>query len=464
MTFRGISLLNTFVLAACVSASVSCKKLLDVPPPLSQISTSSVFGSDANATKAMAGLYIQMMLNSRSLMNGGVTIYAGLSADELVNANAFPASAETPFRTNSLSADNILSTGLYDSGYALIYTANSILEGLDGSSGVSAGMKQRLRGEASFSRALIYFYLVNLYGAVPLVTTTDLTKNDTLSRAEPATVYRQIVKDLQSAETLLSGDYIPSTDGSFRTSPNRSAAAALLARVYLYQGEWTKADSAASAVVENTLYQLEPDLDSVFLPGSRETIWQLEPAFDGQATAEGAAFIPAAPFLPPQFPLTQTLINSYETGDLRLAEWTAMAGSGAIYPNKYKQAAYDPLNPEDNVVLRLAETYLIRAEARANEGNLAGAEDDLNLVRYRSGLTAISTGTNSDILTAIRHERQIELAAEWGHRWLDLKRLGQADAVLGAEKTGWKPAAALYPIPATELTKNPNLVQNSGYQ
>jgi hypothetical protein len=248
-----------------------------------------------------------------------------------------------------------------------------------------------------------------------------------------------------------------------RTSPNRSAAEALLARVYLYQGEWAKADSAASAVINNTLYQLEPNLDSVFLPGSRETIWQLEPAYDGQATAEGASFIPAASFLPPQYPLTQTLINSYETGDLRLAQWTATMGSGAVYPNKYKQAAYDSLNPEDNVVLRLAETYLIRAEARAKEGNLTGAEDDLNLVRYRSGLNAISTTSAAELLIAIQHERQIELAAEWGHRWLDLKRTGQANAVLGPEKTNWKPTAVIYPIPAGELTRNLNLTQNNGY-
>jgi len=463
MTFRGISLLNTIVFAACVSTSVSCKKLLDVPPPLSQISTSSVFGSDVTATKAMAGLYIQMMQSSRSLLNGGVTIYAGLSADELVNANSYLASIETPFRTNSLSADNFVNAGLYDSGFSLIYTANSILAGLDRSSGVTAGMKQRLKGEASFSRALVYFYLVNLFGGVPLVTTTDFTTNDTLSRAEPIVIYQQIVKDLQAAELLLPADYTPSTDGAFRTSPNRTAAAALLARVYLYQGIWTKADSAASAVIDNSLYQLEPDLDSVFLPGSRETIWQLEPAYDGQATAEGAAFIPAAPFLPPQYPLTQTLINSYETGDLRLTQWTATAGSGAVYPNKYKQATFDPLNLEDNIVLRLAETWLIRAEARANEGNLTGAEDDLNLVRYRAGLSAISPASSSELLVAIQHERQIELAAEWGHRWLDLKRTGQADAVLGPEKTGWKPTAVLYPIPAGELTRNPNLKQNNGY-
>lgn len=301
---------------------------------------------------------------------------------------------------------------------------------------------------------------MNLFGAVPLVTTTDFTISASLARSEPATVYRQIVNDLQSAEQLLPVEY-NTTSG--RTRPNRSAAAALLARVYLYLGAWAQADSAASAVIGNPLYQLEPDPDSVFLPGSREAIWQLQPAYADMATAEGAAFIPADPGLPPPYTLTPTLLNSFEAGDLRLTHWTATSADGKVYPYKYKQAAYDSSYPEYNVVLRLAETYLIRAEARAEQGNATGGTEDLNLVRYRSGLYAITPGSVNDLLTAIWHERQVELAAEWGHRWLDLKRTGRADPVLGTEKTGWKPAAALYPIPAVELTKNPHLVQNEGY-
>jgi hypothetical protein len=458
MDFRGASLLTFLFLPACATLFISCKKLLTVPPPLSQISSSSVFGSDAGVSKAMTGLYIQMMGNTGSLLNGGVTIYAGLSADELINT--YPDPVESPFRSNSLAADNIAVAGLYDSGYALIYTANSLLAGMKGSSGISAGVKQRLRGEAVFSRALVYFYLVNLYGAVPLVTTTDFTISSKLPRSEPAAVYRQIVDDLQTAQL----DLPAAASSSDRTLPTRGAASALLARVYLYLGLWAQADSAASAVIGNSFYRLEPDLDSVFLAGSRETIWQLQPAYEDMATAEGAAFIPAAPFLPPQYTLTQTLLNSYESGDQRRIHWTAATSGGKVYPYKYKQASYDSTVPaEYNVVLRLAETMLIRAEARVNEGNLTGAEDDLNIVRYRSGLPAITAENTGDLLTAIRHERQIELAAEWGHRWLDLKRTGQADQVLGMEKTGWKPAAALYPIPAAELPKNPHLLQNQGY-
>jgi hypothetical protein len=116
------------------------------------------------------------------------------------------------------------------------------------------------------------------------------------------------------------------------------------------------------------------------------------------------------------------------------------------------------------MVIRLAEVYLIQAEARAQQGNIGGAQGDLNLVRARAGLGPTTANDVGSLLTAILHERQVELVAEWGHRWLDLKRTGMADAVLGSEKPGWVGYDTLYPIPAQQLTANPALVQNPGYE
>jgi hypothetical protein len=84
-------------------------------------------------------------------------------------------------------------------------------------------------------------------------------------------------------------------------------------------------------------------------------------------------------------------------------------------------------------------------------------------VRARAGLAPTTAGDVGSLLAAILHERQVELVAEWGHRWLDLKRMGMANAVLGGEKPGWVGTDTLYPIPAAELTANPRLVQNPGY-
>ncbi len=119
------------------------------------------------------------------------------------------------------------------------------------------------------------------------------------------------------------------------------------------------------------------------------------------------------------------------------------------------------------MVLRLAEQYLIRAEARAETGDLTGALDDLNVIRSRAGLANSTASTQEEILAAILHERQTELFTEWGHRWLDLKRTGNVDDVMptvAAEKGGsWETTDQFYPVPLSEIDRNPNLTQTPGY-
>ena len=109
-----------------------------------------------------------------------------------------------------------------------------------------------------------------------------------------------------------------------------------------------------------------------------------------------------------------------------------MGHTNYFFPYKYKLTELSPVDTEYNMVLRLAEVYLIRAEARAQQGNITGAQADLDTVRARAGLAATTAGDLPSLLTAILHERQVELVAEWGHRWLDLESVsGMADAVLG---------------------------------
>jgi hypothetical protein len=279
-------------------------------------------------------------------------------------------------------------------------------------------------------------------------------------------VYTQIVADLQDAEGRLSPIYLSTTAyAGARTRPNQAAATALLARVWLYEGEWQKAELAADTVIANPLYQLVTDLNQVFLAGSPEAIWQLQPVYANLATAEGNLFIPRSG-VKPGYMLTPELLASWEPGDLRRAAWTdsvVMNDDTYFYPYKYKEATNNPPNSEYDIVLRLAEMYLIRAEARVEQGNTVGAAADLNIVRQRAGLPPTTATDEAGLLTAILHERQIEFFAEWGHRWLDLKRTGEASTVLGAEKAGWNVTDELYPIPANELTENPTLVQNPGY-
>jgi len=118
-------------------------------------------------------------------------------------------------------------------------------------------------------------------------------------------------------------------------------------------------------------------------------------------------------------------------------------------------------------VLRLAEQYLIRAEARAKQGKIADAIGDLDEIRGRAGIERLAdinpTIVKEELLGKILEERRMELFTEWGHRWLDLKRTDKATEILGENNPFWENTDVLYPIPSEERMKNPNLSQNNGY-
>jgi hypothetical protein len=237
--------------------------------------------------------------------------------------------------------------------------------------------------------------------------------------------------------------------------------------VYLYQKNWEKAEANATEIIDAGIYSLEPDLNNVFLSGSNETIWQLSSVFPGAETWEGYFFLPVAPGLMPSYVITDHLLNAFENGDKRKEDWlnkNTVNGNDYYYPYKYK-LGYDGLTVplEGYVVFRLSEQYLIRAEARAQQNNFSGAITDLNLIRNRAGLQDTTFTDQASLLSAIQHERQVELFCEWGNRWFDLKRTGTATEVLSLIKPGFQANDTLYPIPQTELNSNPFLTQNPGY-
>jgi starch-binding outer membrane protein, SusD/RagB family len=121
---------------------------------------------------------------------------------------------------------------------------------------------------------------------------------------------------------------------------------------------------------------------------------------------------------------------------------------------------------EYSTLLRLAEQYLIRSEARAQQNNIAGAQQDINVIRARAGLTATTANDKASLLMAIEQERKVELFTEHGHRWLDLKRTGRAEVILAPIKgSNWQPTDVLYPIPQYQILNDPamNNAQNPGY-
>jgi hypothetical protein len=139
-----------------------------------------------------------------------------------------------------------------------------------------------------------------------------------------------------------------------------------------------------------------------------------------------------------------------------------------FFPNKYKYKTAPGSTIEYSMILRLAEQYLIRAEARVQQNKLSDAIADLNTIRSRAGLGSIDVNSTKDqILTAILHERQVELFTE-AQRWFDLKRFGLIDSVMTVvtpQKGGskWDTNQQYYPIPLTDIQNDNNIVQNQGY-
>lgn len=453
-------ILIVFILFECLLL-LSCEEFVKIDSPKTQIVTQTVYTDDATATSAIRGIYSKIM-ESPNIVNYDATRFGGLLADEL--DNYLQDQNQAQFYNNSLTSANPTVNSLWSSAYGFIYHANSVLEGLAGSQNISEPTRKQLEGEAKFVRAFLHFYLVNFWSDVPLVLTTDYRVNAVVSRTNELKVYEAIVSDLQDAQNLLTEDYV--TTG--RVRPNKFTATALLARVYLYMGDWVNAEAQSSAIIDNSSYDLLADLNGVFLKDSKEAIWQLMPVISGVNTFEGNSFIISS--TPSELALSEKVIDDFESNDKRLDDWV---GSSTVdedtyyYPFKYKVQNGSPAS-EYLVVFRLAEQYLIRAEARAKQDKITEAISDVDVIRQRAGLALISV-TNPSIdksgtLLAIEQERRIELFAEWGHRWLDLKRTSRANSVLGSSKSGWDPNDVLLPLPRTEMINNPNLKpQNTGY-
>ncbi|MEH6681055.1 MAG: RagB/SusD family nutrient uptake outer membrane protein [Sediminicola sp.] len=451
----------------------SCEDFVELEPPNYKMVAQTVFEDDETAIAAVTGIYNELF-SSASFANGNissVTVLGGLSSDIFTTTSATDL-RYGPFQQNQISPsetqDASANYELWSSAYNIVYMANAILEGSGDSVDISEETRTLVEGQALFIRAFTYFYLVNLYGDVPLILTTDYRQNAIAPRTDASKVLERIKADLDLAIALL--DPVRDYTDMERTQVNLFVALALRARVSLYEEDWEQAGEFSSLVIAQTaLYEILGDLDQVFLKNSREAIWQISPVPVGSRqttyTSEGYFFrgINSSPVV-----LSDVFIEGYDLGDKRLSHWVGLNDErDFFFPQKYKDGSSRGNITEYSMVLRLAEQYLIRAEARAMQGNLSGAIADLDKIRERAGLTPLAETDpemgQQALLDMIMEERKRELFSEWGHRWLDLKRTRKAGQVLSPIKPQWQGTDILYPIPGEERAKNPNIGQNGGY-
>ena len=457
-----VSLVFLFVL---VFAGGSCKKFLTVLP-VNDVSDQVTIVDATSAETAVRGVYRSLAGGYAAAGGTGTGSYYGglfetfgyLGGDDIVWTGS--QSVIQQFITHNVTADNGNLESVWTGIYQTINGANQVIAKVPQvvDPNFAAGQQAQLTGEGYFIRALCYFDLARSWGGVPitLTPTTGAAQKNAIPRSTVAEVWAQVLSDLNAADSLLA---LPTTQNPVRA--NRETVWALKARYYLYQKDWVNTEAYASKVLGDvTNYQLLTPFSSWFQPASavatRESVFELS----YNATYQNGS---RSDWQPPANGGTRQwapgdsialLLTNPQIGGGRSA-LVAKTSTGLWFGNLfYRSPATDP-----SYIIRIAEVYLIRAEARAQQNELAGALSDLNAVRARAGVAASVDSTSDALLLDIENENRVEFAVE-PHRWFDLVRTGRAQAVLGITDA----SKLVFPIPVNEVTLSKGvLTQNPGY-
>lgn len=436
------------VLIAVIFFLASCKKYLEEVPNNS-LPTESSITDVSTARAAIIGTYdrLQGYYASNYPTLGTITtdnvIFNGTLSEYLqLDQNAVP-------------TDNVITVAAYQNIYKTINSANSVITYVPGVTDplLTAAEKNKILGEAYFIRALSFFDLARGWGGVQLQLkpTTDLTVLKGIKRSTLDQTYDQVLADLVKAEDLLP------EDATTRNRAQKSTARALRARLHLYRKQWADAEKYATLVIDNTKYSLVKPYKSFFTAPfqSAESVFELAYSVNDRnsywnlwyPSSAGGQFT-----LKPSDVLVAKL-NNPAIGGTRNA---LIAGSGAtVYGVLYNTTS---TSTDPSYLIRIAELYLIRAEARAQQNHLAAAAGDLNAIRKRADVPETAATTQADLIKAIEDENGIEFAFE-AHRWFDLVRTERAGVVLGlTNKNYW-----LFPIPYSDVLSDPDVTQNPGY-
>ena len=426
-------------------------ELLDIEPVFA-LSANAVFVDQAGANAAVLGMYNGLAGGNN--LGYRMNVVGDIASDDVTHTGSF-------FSWRDLNARNWDQTNgeftaTWNAAYNTINRANNILASVDAIDMPQAA-KDQFKGEALFARALDHFNLARYYGDVPIVltpTSAPIDESYFVSRDPRDQVYQQVEADLTQAISLLPATY--STNNNTRHRATRGAAQALLARLQLYRGNFAQAAAAATEVISNPAYALTTFEAQVATKGTTEAIFELffdpnnqNPVTFWYGRSNGGRF---------EFGATAELWNAFEAGDLRRVSSITEEVPDVFVNNKFR----DNATGTDGVhILRLAEMYLIRAEARVRTGDFAGASLDVQTIRRRAfgdtSLVYTLPTTETEAIDAILAERRLELAFE-GHRWHDLVRTGRASSVLNITA-----GQNLMPIPQSAIDVNANLTQNPGY-
>ncbi|MFV5685911.1 RagB/SusD family nutrient uptake outer membrane protein [Flavobacterium sp. GB2R13] len=479
--------ISLFVLSAYFVSGCS-SDYLDVDQTES-ISTKDIalFNNDEGAATFVTAIYSKFLdWNMTSFSWIGLSSIASDDADK-GSSPGDTGSDKDLMDALTYNASTPSTSEIFEANYEGVNRCNQALSIIPQLDQANPSLRARLLGEAKFLRAFMYFTLVKAYGGVPIVDhlpnpSSDEDRIMQLTRKTSAEVYAFIESDLADAIAALpnKSEYAAAEKGR----ASKGAAYALLAKVNLYQKNWQKVVDNCNLI---TGYSIVPNYASMFrLAGENDAESIFEIQGTGSVPAKGISGYSATQgargnggwgwgFNTP----SQSLVNAYETGDVRKNATIIFAGTtlydGRVVPTtvenpRYNYKAYssaftDAWETDVNIkYLRYAEVILMKAEALNELNQTTAAIPLLNQIRARAGLGNTTAVSQADVRTAIWKERRVEMAFEHD-RFFDLVRTGQAVAAFAIDgKTFVAGKHELFPLPQAFITQSNGLsAQNPGY-
>jgi len=473
---RKILLFSCLILTAC-------EGILE-KDPLATLDSGSFFQTANDAQQAINAAYQPLMFSTAN--NNFYWAFAELPSDEATTGGdgSRPGLTELDAFTYTPRTEEL--NNFWALNYQGITQCNTVLDRIP-QLAANENLKNRITGEALFLRSYYYFLLTQVFGDVVLY--TQVTPPDELKvpKTSKDLVLDQIAKDCEQAANLLPISYAPEDVGR----ATRGAAWALAAKTALYQKDWQQVLNYVNLIKSLNTYALMPDYQDNFRENTQnnaESVWEIQHTNLELGVGNSLNQWWCSRKLPDGYgfaEVTSTYFNAFEPDDPR-RDFTIASNNqdylGYIYKNSFSSTRYSPrkyLQPESEVTqkadgdinytaIRYAEVLLWEAEAHAELGNVAEAQAALEMVRARAraqaanpatALPRITTTNTTELIDAVRRERQWELGFEC-HRFFDLVRWGLAQNLLPDFQPG---KHEVFPLPQIEIDLNPQLLQNAGY-
>lgn len=433
----------------------SCDDVLE-PKPVDLLTDDIVLNEAKDVPTVEIGLY-----EAFRVVQPATVIAGDFTADMLIHNGTFTQYRE--LGTKRITSANASAATLWGSIYNTAYIANFLIERLPGVPGVRSADRDRVLATAHFLRGYAYFVGVHTFGDIPKVLTTSIEANRDIPRTSRDEMLDLVLEDYTFALGKLPEEPV---NAGFA---GEYAVRAALARFHLYSQNWAEAEQYATEVINSELYALEPEFSNVVNNDfTTEAIFEMGYTLSDDPGTNSSIglnnlFVGRREIIPSN--QTIVALASDASGD-RFSSISFNPDHLVGNDNGWSVAKYGTADEDNNnvVVFRLAEMYLIRAEARTQLGNVTGAQSDINVLRVRANAPEITAQSQTQMLSTIEEERRYELAFE-GHRWYDLVRTGRADAIMSSFNANWQSTYNLWPIPQREIQNNPSLVghQNPGY-